>query len=126
MSKTQLHRRLMLRERFHNRLARNVLYALCIVLASWGAGIVGYHALERLSWIDSTLNAAMILGGMGPVNPVRTFGGKLFASFYALYSGMVFLFVVGMIFGPFAHRLLHKFHLELDEEVATSGPKDAS
>jgi hypothetical protein len=115
MSKIHLHRRLMIRERFRLHLAKSVVYSLSLVLLSWGAGILGYHTLERLSWIDSTLNAAMILGGMGPVNPVRTFGGKLFASFYALYSGMVFLVVVGMVFGPFAHRLLHKFHLEMDE-----------
>jgi hypothetical protein len=90
--------------------------AFAIVVGSLAIGIIGYHSLEGLSWIDSTLNAAMILGGMGPVNELHTTRGKLFASCYALFSGVVFLVVAGVLFAPMIHRLLHKFHLETDSE----------
>ena len=90
--------------------------ALGIVVCSLAIGIIGYHSLEGFSWIDSTLNAAMILGGMGPVNELHTTSGKLFASGYALFSGVVFLVVAGVLFAPVIHRLLHKFHLEVDSE----------
>jgi hypothetical protein len=66
-----------------------------------------------MTWIDATLNASMILGGMGPVNSLNTEGGKLFASAYALFSGVVFIGIMGIILAPFAHRLLHTFHLEV-------------
>ncbi|MCC7117761.1 MAG: hypothetical protein IT310_04480 [Anaerolineales bacterium] len=91
--------------------------ALCALLLcfSLGLGILGYHALEGLSWIDALLNASMILGGMGPVNPVRTVGGKLFASFYALYSGVILLASVGILMTPIFHRFLHRFHLAEDK-----------
>jgi hypothetical protein len=98
-------------EAFLARLFKQVLVALFIVILSLGIGIAGYHYLEGLSWIDSLLNASMILGGMGPVNPLRTDAGKLFASFYALFSGMIFLVVAGLIFAPVFHRILHRFHL---------------
>lgn len=78
-------------------------------------GVLGYHLFENLPWIDSLVNAAMILGGMGPVNELHTNGGKLFASFYALYSGIVFLVSVGIILAPLYHRFLHRFHLEEEE-----------
>ena len=72
--------------------------------------------------IDALLNASMLLGGMGPVDPLHTIGGKLFASFYALYSGVVFLVVAGVLFAPLFHRFLHRFHLALDDEDARGGP----
>jgi hypothetical protein len=75
-------------------------------------GMAGYHWLEGLSWLDSLVNASMLLGGMGPVNGIQTNAGKVFASFYALYSGIVFLIVVGIMFAPLFHRFLHRFHLE--------------
>ena len=78
-------------------------------------GMVGYHFLESLSWIDSLLNASMILGGMGPVNPLQTDAGKIFASFYALYSGIILLASVGILVTPIFHRFMHRFHLELEE-----------
>ena len=78
--------------------------------------MLGYHALENLSWIDSFLNASMILGGMGPVNELKTEAGKLFAGLYALFSGIVFLVIAGIIFAPLVHRLLHRFHFEADDE----------
>jgi hypothetical protein len=95
---------------FIRRLAWNVGLASVIILGSLGVGVLGYRRLEGLSWIDSLLNASMILGAMGPVDPVRTIAGKLFASFYALYSGLVFVVVTGIILAPAAHRMLHSFH----------------
>jgi hypothetical protein len=100
---------------FIRRMARYLSISLAIILVSLGVGIVGYHYTEGLSWLDSLLNASMILGGMGPVDPVRTVAGKLFASFYALFSGMVFLVAVGVLIAPAFHRFLHRFHLGLDE-----------
>jgi hypothetical protein len=75
-------------------------------------GVCGYHFIERLPWVDALLNASMILGGMGPVAELYTTAGKLFASFYALFSGLVFITVSGLILSPVIHRFLHKFHLE--------------
>ena len=93
-----------------------------LIGAALGLGILGYHAFEKLSWIDSLLNASMILGGMGPVDPVKTEGGKLFASFYALFSGIVFLVAAGVVFAPAFHRFLHRFHLELEDEGTRPEP----
>lgn len=89
-----------------------LLVALGIIIGSLVMGILGYHFFENLSWIDSLVNASMLLGGMGPVNVLHTNAGKLFASFYALYSGIVFLVSVGVILAPLYHRFLHRFHLE--------------
>ena len=75
-------------------------------------GVIGYHTLVGWPWIDALLNASMILGGMGPVDPVRATGGKLFASFYALFSGLIIIAATGILLAPFLHRLVHKFHLE--------------
>jgi hypothetical protein len=72
--------------------------------------MLGYNAIEGLSWIDAFLNAAMLLGGMGPVNTPLTFGGKLFAGLYALYCGLVVIVVAGVLLAPVVHRALHKFH----------------
>lgn len=83
-----------------------------LIAISWLIGIIGYHTLEGMSWIDSILNSAMILGGMGPVNPLVTDSGKIFASFYALFSGIIFLVAIGILAAPIIHRLFHKFHLQ--------------
>ena len=99
---------------FLRRLARYAIIALGIDLSSLVIGVLGYHFSEGFPWIDSLLNAAMILGGMGPVNELHTAAGKLFASFYALYSGVVFVVVAGVLFAPVVHRFLHHFHLEAD------------
>jgi hypothetical protein len=99
-------------------LVRQVTYLLvasAIITASLVIGILGYHFFEKLPWIDSLLNAAMILGGMGPVNSLSTSGGKIFASFYALYSGIVFLVSVGVILAPLYHRFLHRFHMGVED-----------
>ena len=74
--------------------------------------MVGYHGFEHLSWLDSFVNAAMLLGGMGPVATLQTDAGKLFAGFYALYCGLVVIAVAGIVLAPVAHRVLHRFHLE--------------
>jgi len=100
------------RQKFAWRVGKFTAAALLLVAASWLIGILGYHLLERMPWIDSTLNAAMILGGMGPVNQLQTAAGKIFASFYALFSGIVFLVAVGVLLAPIIHRFLHQFHLQ--------------
>lgn len=92
--------------------------AAALVGAALGAGILGYHFIADMSWIDSLLNASMILGGMGPVDPLKTDAAKLFASAYALFSGLVAITVMGMVLAPLAHRALHLFHL--DEEDSPS------
>lgn len=96
---------------FARRLMLNGLIGSLLLVFSLGIGMLGYHFLEGLSWIDSLLNASMILGGMGPVNRVKTDAGKIFASFYALYSGVVLLASVGVLAAPILHRFLHRFHL---------------
>lgn len=102
------------RSAYLRRLARFSSIAFLIILGSIAIGMAGYHVFEGLSWIDAFVNAAMILGGMGPVNPLQTSAGKLFAGFYALYSGLVFLLVAGVLFAPIFHRFLHRFHLEIE------------
>lgn len=99
------------RELFHRRVGRHVLAAVGFVAAALALGVAGYHYLEALPWIDALLNASMILGGMGPVNELHSVAGKLFASFYALFSGIVFIATAGVLIAPFAHRMLHRFHL---------------
>ena len=81
-----------------------------------GGGILGYHYIAGLNWIDSLLNASMILGGMGPVDPLRADGAKIFASFYALFSGLAFIGIVSVLLAPFVHRLLHRVHAEGREQ----------
>lgn len=108
------------RKDFLLRVARNALFALAIFAGSLIVGILGYHFLIGLAWIDALLNASMILGGMGPLDPIGTNGGKVFASFYALYSGLIVLAVAGLIFAPVFHRFLHHFHAELDDTEQAS------
>lgn len=100
---------------FIKRLALNGVIGLVLLIFSLGLGMAGYHFLENLSWLDSLLNASMILGGMGPVNPLQTDAGKVFASFYALYSGVVLLAAVGILAAPIFHRFMHHFHLAEDK-----------
>jgi hypothetical protein len=102
---------------FLKRVVIHVSIGAGIIFGSLGVGILGYHILGGLSWIDSLVNASMILGGMGPVDPISRNAGKVFASFYALYSGIVFLLTVGIIIAPVAHRILHRFHLETEGDV---------
>ncbi|HEX9017999.1 MAG TPA: hypothetical protein VF806_02370, partial [Anaerolineaceae bacterium] len=104
--------------KFLLRQAQHAVVAFLIVGGSLAIGILGYHFTEGLSWLDSLLNASMILGGMGPTSPINTVAGKLFASFYALFAGMVFLVAVGVLFAPTFHRLMHRFHLEATADDA--------
>lgn len=90
--------------------------AFVFILVALFIGILGYHGFEGQSWVDALLNASMILGGMGPINPLHTVGGKVFASVYALFSGIVFLVAVGTLFAPIFHRFLHHFHADLEED----------
>jgi len=97
-------------------MARHGGIAAGVLAVSLLVGIVGYHAFERLSVIDGFLNAAMLLGGMGPVDPPKTAAGKLFAGFYALYAGLVFITLASLLGAPIFHRLLHRFHWEEQEK----------
>ena len=94
---------------------------LGMVAAALFLGVAGYHWLEGIGWLDAILNASMILGGMGPVNTLQTDAGKLFASGYALFSGLVFIAAIGVLFIPAVHRLLHKFHIDMEEEDKDRG-----
>lgn len=96
---------------FLRRQIEHVLIGLGIIGVSLSMGIAGYHFLGKLAWIDALVNASMILGGMGPVDPLRTAAAKIFASLYALYSGVIFLVVAGIMMAPLIHRLLHRLHL---------------
>src|SRR5512140_953617 len=109
-------RPLLSRREFAVRQLRYGAFSLFILLFSIGIGTAGYYFFGRLSWIDSFLNAAMILTGMGPVDHLETVGGKLFAAGYALFSGVAFLTFVGVLFAPVYHRFLHRFHLRSQEE----------
>ena len=107
---------LLSKKKYYNRLFRNFSWGAVIVAISLFVGMLGYHFTENLGWLDSMLNASMILTGMGPVNTMTTTAGKLFASFYALFSGVVFLSTIAFILAPAAHRFLHKFHLDEKEK----------
>jgi hypothetical protein len=107
---------------FLGRVVRHLGLSAVLILGSLFIGMLGYVRLEGLGWLDGFLNAAMLLGGMGPVAPLQTPGGKLFAGLYALYAGMVFLVAVGIALAPVLHRVMHKFHLA---EEPTE-PNDAS
>jgi hypothetical protein len=98
-------------------MGRYVSIAFAIDAGSLAIGVLGYHFLEGLSWLDSLLNSAMLLGGMGPVNALHTIAGKLFASFYAIYCGVIFLVVAGVILAPIIHRFMHHFHIEAYDSV---------
>jgi flagellar biosynthesis protein FliR len=97
---------------FRKRVGRHGLVALAIVLFGIGLGVLGYHFLAQLGWIDSFLNASMILGGMGPVDPLNGNAAKIFASLYALFSGLAFITIMSVLVAPFVHRMLHRFHAE--------------
>jgi hypothetical protein len=100
------------KRQYYGRLLRNFMLGTLLIVGSLLIGILGYHWTENLGWVDSLLNASMILTGMGPVDPMTTTSAKLFASFYALFSGVVFLTFIAFILAPAVHRFLHKFHLQ--------------
>ena len=100
---------------FYARMAQSAAIVAGIIACSLFVGSAGYHYLGDLPWIDSLLNASMILAGMGPVDPLTTNAAKLFATSYALYSGVAFLAIMAILTAPLLHRLLHKFHMEISE-----------
>lgn len=101
---------------FYARVARHALVGFGAIAFSLGLGMVGYATLEGLDWIDAFLDAAMLLGGMGPVHEPTHWGGKLFAGLYALYAGLVFLASATLMITPFVHRMLHRFHWAKDQQ----------
>ncbi len=102
------------RRAFAARVLRHTALAALLLLASLAVGVVGYMSLAHLSFVDAFLNAAMILGGMGPVEVLTTDGAKLFAGLYALYCGVFFLVIAGLVLAPFLHRVLHLLNLDDD------------
>ncbi len=104
------------RRKFYHRMARSVGIVAGIIAFSLFMGSAGYHYLDDLPWVDALLNASMILAGMGPVDPVKSTAAKLFATFYALYSGIAFLTMMAILLAPLLHRFLHRFHLEISED----------
>lgn len=110
---------LITRRAFLRRMIQHIGAGLTLICLSLGIGMLGYHALEGMTWVDSLLNASMILGGMGPVNSLSTDAGKIFASIYALFSGVVFLAASGVMVAPLVHRILHRMHLDENEPPAS-------
>ena len=106
------HEPLLPRRDYYRRLLQHALIGLGLLTAGLLVGMAGYHFLEGLSWLDAFANAAMILSGMGPLDPIKTAAGRLFAGIYAIFSGVAFLTTVGIVLAPVVHRFLHKFHLE--------------
>jgi hypothetical protein len=100
------------RKVFYARLFRSVFLGAAVIFGSLCIGMAGYHYFEKLWWLDAFTNASMILSGMGPLAPIQTIAGKLFAGCYALFSGIAFISSIGIVFAPIFHRFLHKFHLE--------------
>jgi hypothetical protein len=99
------------RRQFAQRLGWHFLFAAALVVVSLVVGMVGYHGLAGFGWIDSFLNASMLLGGMGPVGDISTASGKIFAGIYALYAGLVLIAASAVLLTPVLHRLLHRLHL---------------
>jgi hypothetical protein len=106
------HQPLLPRRAFVARVTWHAVLAGGVIVLSLALGAAGYHSIAGFDWIDAIENAAMILTGMGPVSPMPSDGAKLFASAYALFSGVVFVTSVGVVITPMLHRLLHYFHLE--------------
>lgn len=115
------HHPVLSKSQFYWRLARTAVVAASVIFASLAVGAIGFHIIEKLDWVDALLNASMLLSGMGPLDRPTCTSGKLFASFYALFSGIVFLTVAAILFAPVFHRLIHKFHLELDDRDEQAG-----
>lgn len=102
------------RRSFITRILRHTTLAVFFILLGLGIGVMGYHYLCHLPWVDSLLNASMILGGMGPVDVLTDQNAKIFASCYALFSGLAFIGIASILIAPFVHRLMHRLHLDDD------------
>jgi hypothetical protein len=107
---------LLTRLEFARRVAGHFGYSILAIAIALGAGVIGYHLLAGFGWVDSLLNASMILGGMGPVDPLSTSAAKVFASLYALFSGLVFIGILGLLLAPFIHRVMHKLHMDYEDD----------
>ena len=114
MTKNSRYKKLPPRKHFLNKLAKNFLLAMGLLTVSLLIGMWGYHHFMNLGFTDSLINASMILSGMGPVDHADTNGAKIFASFYAIYSGVAFISSMAFLFVPIVHRFLHKMHLEIE------------
>jgi hypothetical protein len=108
---------------FARRLGHALVLIGVLVVFALAIGISGYHWIAGFGWVDSLLNASMILGGMGPVNPLQSTGAKLFASAYALFSGIAFIAAMGIALSPVIHRVLHKFHADESDLEAEADPR---
>lgn len=104
---------------YHEHIRKNAIFGASMVVTALMVGVVGYHFFAHLEWLDALVNASMILGGMGPVDPVRSDAGKWFESFYALFSGVVFISSIGVGLAPVVKRFLHRFHLDIEESDDT-------
>ena len=107
-----LHKPVLSRRAFLGRMASWLALTFLVIMVSLGMGMIGYHVLESMPWVDAFFNAAMILGGMGPAGVMTTDAGKIFAGLYALYCGVLLLFCGGMLLVPVFHRVLHRFHAD--------------
>ena len=107
------------RRLFYRRMLWHALVTAVVIFISLAIGILGYHITEDMPWLESLLNASMILGGMGPVDQLHTVAGKWFASAYALYSGLLVLVAAGILMAPLAHRILHRLHLAEEDQTGT-------
>ena len=97
------------------RQLKSLLFGIGALALALGMGVGGYHWIAGLEWIDALVNASMILGGMGPVDPLPNDGAKVFASLYALFSGIIFISAMAVMLGPAVHRAMHKFHFDTPE-----------
>src|SRR6478735_3224631 len=104
------------KEKYYKRVLRYAGFSLSLIAISLGIGVIGYHYTNSLSWLDSLVNASMILTGMGPVDVLKNDGAKWFASIYSIFSGVIFLSTVAVFLTPIFHRFLHKFHLDDEQQ----------
>src|ERR1700739_2955151 len=116
MTKNSRYKKLPPRKHFLTKLVKNFLLAIGLLAFSLLIGIIGYHYYMHLGYTDSLINASMILSGMGPVDHANTNGAKIFASVYAIYSGVAFISSMAFLFVPIVHRFLHKMHLEIESD----------
>jgi hypothetical protein len=115
--------KLLTRTEFALRVLWHFSAAILAIAVALFAGVLGYRYLGGLGWVDSLLNASMILGGMGPVDTLTTDGAKVFASLYALFSGLLFIGLLGLLLAPFIHRVMHKLHIDESEQEAKRSAK---
>lgn len=97
---------------FYNRVLTNIIWSMLLITICLLIGVLGYHYTANIDWLDALHNASMILSGMGPVVEITTVAGKWFSSFYALFSGIMFITNIGILLAPAAHRFFHKLHVE--------------